>query len=207
MIAEESHVTQLAVHHKAENAANLFRKPLCSELKGLSPGQARICELFYDHMPPVGLGVKRSIEECQRMFKGRRWNCSSAYVTENYGPLLTIGKDFYDPLRSDCGCAGTRETAFTHAILSAGVSHEISRTCRLGLLSSCGCNQEKRPSNLHRSWVWGGCGDNINYGYQFTLNFIDICEREYDYPKHSKEYARSLMNRWNNEVGRKVHKF
>ncbi|VDM93240.1 unnamed protein product [Litomosoides sigmodontis] len=36
-------------------------RPTCLTLKGLSPGQARICELFRDHMPAVGAGAKAAI--------------------------------------------------------------------------------------------------------------------------------------------------
>ncbi|KAL1283210.1 Protein Wnt-2 [Trichinella pseudospiralis] len=193
-IAWWSTIAQLSAHApKADNGLSSApsHRALCAQLEGLSPGQARICELFLDHMPVVGFGVKNSIEECQWQFRYRRWNCSNPNTGQTIGPVHALG---------------TPEAAFTYAMLSAGVAHEISRTCRLGLLSSCGCNQEKRPPNLQRSWMWGGCGDNIHYGCQFTQNFIDICERERDYPKNTKEYAKSLMNRWNNEVGRKVIK-
>ena len=36
-------------------------RPMCS-LKGLSPGQARICELFKDHMPAIGVGAEHAIQ-------------------------------------------------------------------------------------------------------------------------------------------------
>uniref|UniRef100_A0A0R3R7B1 Secreted protein n=1 Tax=Brugia timori TaxID=42155 RepID=A0A0R3R7B1_9BILA len=36
-------------------------RPTCLTLQGLSPGQARICELFRDHMPAVGAGAKAAI--------------------------------------------------------------------------------------------------------------------------------------------------
>lgn len=52
--------------------------------------------------------------------------------------------------------------------------------------------------------MWGGCGDNVDYGYEFSSNFIDVRERELNHNKKSADYARSLMNRWNNEIGRKV---
>lgn len=88
--------------------------------------------------------------------------------------------------------------------MAAGVTWEISRGCRLGLLSTCHCNQESRPENLNKEFLWGGCGDNVQYGYQFSQNFIDIREREKDMAQQNAEYGRALMNRWNNEVGRRV---
>jgi hypothetical protein len=30
--------------------------------------------------------------------------------------------------------------------------------------SSCGCSRALRPKNLNQEWIWGGCGDNIEYG-------------------------------------------
>lgn len=60
----------------------------------------------------------------------------------------------------------TREAAFLHAVSTAGVSHAISRACREGQLSSCGCSRSGRPQDLHRDWIWGGCGDNLEYGYK-----------------------------------------
>lgn len=60
----------------------------------------------------------------------------------------------------------SRETAFVHAITTAGVVYSISRSCRDGQLSSCGCSRSSRPRDLKRDWIWGGCGDNLEYGYK-----------------------------------------
>jgi len=103
-----------------------------------------------------------------------------------------------------CMWTANREAAFTYAILSAGVVHAISRSCKDGELGSCGCSRRIRPSKLFRDWLWGGCGDNTDYGYQFAVGFIDIREKEKNYPRHSKELGRMLMNIHNNEAGRRV---
>lgn len=87
--------------------------------------------------------------------------------------------------------------------MSAGVTHEISRRCRLGLLKSCGCSEAAKPANLKSDYSWGGCGDNLEYGYRFARDFIDVREKE-ESVKRSETQGRALMNRWNNEVGRKV---
>lgn len=62
--------------------------------------------------------------------------------------------------------SGSREAAFAHSIAAAGVVHSISRACREGQLSSCGCSRALRPKSLNQEWIWGGCGDNIEYGYK-----------------------------------------
>jgi hypothetical protein len=64
--------------------------------------------------------------------------------------------------------SASREAAFAHAIGAAGVVHAISRACRDGQLSSCGCSRTGRPRDLHRDWIWGGCGDNLEYGYKYV---------------------------------------
>ena len=60
---------------------------------------------------------------------------------------------------------------------------------------------------LSRDWQWGGCGDNTEYGYKFTQGFVDIKEREKNYPRYSNGLARMLMNIHNNEAGRLVSYF
>lgn len=61
-----------------------------------------------------------------------------------------------------------------------------------------------RPKTLDHDWVWGGCGDNIKYGYEFALAFVDLRENESNHPKGSEELAVMLMNKHNNEAGRRV---
>lgn len=102
--------------------------------------------------------------------------------------------------------AGSRETAFTYSISAAGVVNAISRACREGELSTCGCSRSARPRDLPRDWLWGGCGDNVHYGDRFAREFVDAREREKNYPRGSTEHSRTLMNLQNNEAGRQVGK-
>jgi len=91
-----------------------------------------------------------------------------------------------------------------YAILSAGVIQTVSRACRNGELRACGCGRRLRPRGLPRDWLWGGCGDNVDYGYRFAQGFVDIREREMNHPRRSRQLAVMLMNVHNNEAGRKV---
>lgn len=110
-----------------------------------------------------------------------------------------------DLLRPVLPClAGSRETAFTYAVSAAGVVNAISRACREGELSTCGCSRTARPKDLPRDWLWGGCGDNVEYGYRFAKEFVDAREREKNFAKGSEEQGRVLMNLQNNEAGRRV---
>ncbi|KAK3734439.1 hypothetical protein RRG08_029114 [Elysia crispata] len=163
--------------------------PICTQLKGLSAGQVRFCQKFNDHMPSIGRGAKMAIGECQSQFRFMRWNCSTVADSSVFGPVISIA---------------SREAAFTHAISAAGVVHAISRSCREGDLHSCHCSRAQRPRNLDEEWIWGGCGDNIEYGYRFAKAFVDVREQEKTHPRHSPELARMLMNKHNNEGGRKA---
>ncbi|VDP89438.1 unnamed protein product [Echinostoma caproni] len=98
--------------------------------------------------------------------------------------------------------SGSREAGFAHAISAAGVVHALARSCKQARLYSCGCSKADRPDQLHRDWIWGGCGDNIAYAYRFAKAFIDVREKEQSYPRHSAELARMLMNLHNNRAGR-----
>ncbi|CRK90869.1 CLUMA_CG004559, isoform A [Clunio marinus] len=72
----------------------------------------------------------------------------------------------------------TPEMAFIHALAAATTASFIARACRDGQLASCGCSRSARPNQLHEDWTWGGCGDDLEFGYKFSQNFIDIREKE-----------------------------
>lgn len=44
---------------------------------------------------------------------------------------------------SSCLFAATRETAFVHAISSAGVMYTLTRNCSLGDFDNCGCDDTR----------------------------------------------------------------
>ena len=67
--------------------------PMCTQLRGLSTGQMKFCELYSDHMPSIGRGAQMGIGECQWQFRFRRWNCSTVDGDSSvFGPVLNIGK-------------------------------------------------------------------------------------------------------------------
>lgn len=110
--------------------------------------------------------------------------------------------------------AGHREAAYVHAAISAGSFFALSRACMEAKLTShCHCSQEPRPSNLQKTFVWAGCGDNLPYGYKFSKLFFDAKEElSSDGAQDISQISRVLMNLHNNEAGRRVrrsffHKF
>lgn len=50
-----------------------------------------------------------------------------------------------------------------------------------------------------RDWEWGGCSDNIGFGFKFSRDFVDTGERGRN--------LREKMNLHNNEAGRAVSVF
>lgn len=106
----------------------------------------------------------------------------------------------------DLGC---RETAFIYAITSAGVTHAVSRACAEGAIESCTCDYSHVDRAPHRSrapnaanvrvWKWGGCSDNIGFGFRFSREFVDTGERG--------KTVREKMNLHNNEAGRMVSSY
>lgn len=63
----------------------------CAKLKGLSKGQAQLCQLYKDHIPHIGRGARDGISECQWQFKTSRWNCSTVDNSTVFGQVLTRG--------------------------------------------------------------------------------------------------------------------
>lgn len=56
--------------------------------------------------------------------------------------------------------------AFINAMAAAAATSFIARACRDGQISTCGCSHSLRPRELHNDWTWGGCGDDLDFGYR-----------------------------------------
>lgn len=92
--------------------------------------------------------------------------------------------------------SGTKETSFLYAISSAGLVHEFARACSQGVLDRCTCD-ESNPAENKKTWLWGGCGDNIQFGLQFTRRFLKRAN------KAGKD-IRAKVDQHNSRVGIKV---
>ncbi|XP_025715898.1 protein Wnt-3a [Callorhinus ursinus] len=180
---------QLTVLHKLGQSlavgpqySSLGTQPiLCASIPGLVPKQLRFCRNYVEIMPSVAEGVKISIQECQHQFRGRRWNCTTVNNSlAIFGPVLD---------------KATRESAFVHAIASAGVAFAVTRSCAEGSAAICGCSSRHQGSP-GEGWKWGGCSEDIEFGGMVSREFADARENRPD--------ARSAMNRHNNEAGRQA---
>ncbi|XP_053679016.1 protein Wnt-5-like [Anopheles nili] len=124
---------------------------LCYTLSALSGGQQKLCAQHTSIMPAISRGARAAIQECKHQFRNRRWNCSIVNDESVFGPVSNIGSP---------------EMAFVYAMAAAAASSFIARACRDGQLASCGCSRSSRPSKLNEDWTWGGCGDDMEYGYK-----------------------------------------
>lgn len=101
-----------------------------------------------------------------------------------------------------------RETAFVYAITAAGVTHSVTQACSMGDLLQCGCEATRnrpppKPSSSGDGvkWEWGGCGDDVEFGYEKSKQFMDAKRRK------GKSDIRTLVDLHNNEAGRLVSSF
>uniref|UniRef100_A0A8C3XG89 Protein Wnt n=1 Tax=Cyanoderma ruficeps TaxID=181631 RepID=A0A8C3XG89_9PASS len=157
---------------------------MCDNVPGLVSRQRQLCRRHPEAMLSIGRGVAAWTAECQHQFRRHRWDCNAL----ERGQRL-LGRS----LNLKC------ESAFVHAISSAGVVFAITRACSQGELKSCSCDPKKKGSSKDSRghFDWGGCSDNIDYGIKFATAFVDAKERK------GKD-ARALMNLHNNRAGRKV---
>ena len=100
--------------------------------------------------------------------------------------------------------------------------YEITRSCSRGDLKKCSCENSQQSKQINESnggyfrltktngqnYEWGGCSENVLFGYRLSKNFVDSKELQEtrrtrkDNSYTSKEIK--LMNLHNNEVGRRV---
>ncbi|NP_001350686.1 protein Wnt-7a isoform 2 precursor [Mus musculus] len=112
---------------------------ICNKIPGLAPRQRAICQSRPDAIIVIGEGSQMGLDECQFQFRNGRWNCSALGERTVFGKELKVG---------------SREAAFTYAIIAAGVAHAITAACTQGNLSDCGCDKEKQdPGGEHEAGV------------------------------------------------------
>ncbi|XP_070585123.1 protein Wnt-6 isoform X1 [Erythrolamprus reginae] len=161
---------------------------ICRKTKRLAGKQAELCQTEPEIVQEVAKGARLGVRECQYQFRFRRWNCTSH--SKYFGKILQ---------------QDIRETAFVYAITAAGVSHAVTQACSMGDLLQCGCEATRSrapplpPALLgseSSAWEWGGCGDDVDFGYEKSRQFMDAKR------KRGKSDIRTLIDLHNNEAGR-----
>jgi len=166
-----------------------------------------------DVIPSVSEGAEIGINECKQQFLYERWNCTTSKDPTVFGRVLDVGKFFITCATNSFRCgfineffnlfSGSKETAFVHAITSAGVVHAVSRSCSKGNLSECTCSTRHSRDTPISSWDVSGCTNHVNYALWLSKTFVDAPEKV-DRRARSIRRERALMNLHNNEAGRQV---
>ncbi|XP_029019245.1 protein Wnt-16 [Betta splendens] len=154
----------------------------------LSPRQRDLCRRKRFLLPSIQDGARLAVAECQNQFRHERWNCSTTQDPSVFGFELT---------------SGTKETAFIHAVMAAGLVHAVTRSCSQGNTTECGCDARLRSGGLSaEGWHWGGCSDHTQYGTWFSRRFIDHGVRNTSTTRGGHSLV--SMNQHNAEVGRQA---
>lgn len=81
------------------------------------------------------------------------------------------------------------------------MAHNVARACSMGRLLSCSCDPSSYADQTPTSagdvqWKWGGCSHNLEYGMEFSRQFLDTREKAGD--------IQSTVILHNNQAGRLV---
>ncbi|XP_013420015.1 protein Wnt-6 isoform X2 [Lingula anatina] len=153
---------------------------ICRKTRRLVGKQQEICQKEPEVVSQVAKGAQLALAQCQFQFRHRKWNCSTQH--KSFGRILNLD---------------TRETAFVFAVTAAGVVYSVTQACSMGLLLQCTCADVKiRDFKTDGEWEWGGCGDNVEFGYLKSKAFMDARR------KKRQNDMRTLIQLHNNEAGR-----
>lgn len=117
------------------------------------------------------------IEECQHQFRMSRWNCTTFQNSSSiFGGIISVSTYvplFYEIIRyspflvifrrinlsHSFRLLESRESAYVHAITSAGVAFSITKACSKGILNECSCDNRQKLRKSKKNWQWGGCSE------------------------------------------------
>uniref|UniRef100_A0AAU7EBH2 Protein Wnt n=1 Tax=Terebratalia transversa TaxID=34513 RepID=A0AAU7EBH2_TERTR len=154
---------------------------ICRKSRKLATKQQEICDKELEIVEHASSGAQLALKECKYQFQNRSWNCDTTTRPKAFGRTLQFD---------------TRETAFVYAGTSAGVMFAITQACNTGELLQCSCDSSLKDVAVDGEWVWGGCSDNVVFGYRKSKDFMDARRK-----KRRKDF-REMIRQHNNEAGR-----
>lgn len=85
-----------------------------------------------------------------------------------------------------------------YAVSAAGVVFAVTKACRKGDLLQCNCDNNVRDITADGEWEWGGCHDDVGFGYMKSKEFMDERRRK------KRGDLTTKIRLHNNEAGRLV---
>ncbi|CAG7720061.1 unnamed protein product [Allacma fusca] len=190
-------------HHGSEN--------VCDHSAFINK-QVQFCKNNPVFMDSIRVAAGRSIQECQYQFRYNKWNCSIDLTPlggnhNSRRNQRTLAQQHHQQhqqkkkVKFPFVAQGTREAAFIYSLSSAGVAHQLTKSCSAGLSPDCGCDKSLTPSKSS-AFKWAGCSDNIDYGVSLSRSFVDA--HDHRMSRKNKTVTLALVNLHNNEAGRKI---
>lgn len=109
----------------------------------------------------VAMGAQKGLDECREQFMWHKWNCPQTVFTQifsksnplpgNYCQFDTCTHLFF----LNIVFVANRETAFVHAIISAGIVHTVTKNCSQGMFEQCRCEHGRKGSRVRLETVNG----------------------------------------------------
>ncbi|XP_067935055.1 protein Wnt-6-like isoform X2 [Watersipora subatra] len=156
---------------------NLDTNEVCQKSRKANMSKKNPCRKQPQLRREVEMGKQLAIETCQQNFADHRWNCTTTHSS------------FRRIMKTD-----TREAAYLNAITAAGILYSVTQACSMGVLWQCHCDRTIRDVSEDEMWSWGGCSDDIIFGYNKSKQFTKT--------KHISTDIKGLIRNHNNEAGR-----
>ncbi|XP_065831766.1 protein Wnt-7b-like [Oscarella lobularis] len=146
---------------------------MCENFPLKGRAQRDVCQHYPTAMTAIIRGVQLAINRTKIDLQKRKWDGSS----------LTNPKFGQNLLKKAC-----KETAFSHAVISAGIAYAVTESCYQGEIRNCQCD-----NGLKRG-PWDGCSADVKFGVKISGQLMDGAETSHSF--HSE------INIYNNRVGR-----
>lgn len=180
----------------------------CRKTQSLFSRKGDFCKSKPQLISTVLMGMNTSAEECQWQFRNRRWNCSTTknsvkkilrydyretafiYAITSAGVTFSITHACSMGELQQCGCRKNSPKPHVHDNKVISVKQRARHDFPPNGVNSF--PDQAFPMDDNSEFEWGGCGDNILYGYTMSKQLMENQARD----------GRSMIIEHNNEAGR-----